>query len=149
MPSNNLIIVPNGRLAESTLTNYNLPDPAMSCSLPVTVAPGNDPARVLSILVDEAKRAIAEVPGLVPSFEPIARFNPGFTEQGLGFLLIVRVTAFIDQFAVLSDLRERILRRFQAEGIEFPVTTRRIHAPELERLLAVGRGDYPGRSAGE
>ena len=149
MPSNNLIIVPNGRLSESILTNYNMPDPAMSCTLTVTVAPGSDPARVIAVLVDEARRAIGEVPGIIPSFEPIARFNPGFAEHGLGFLLIVRVTAFIDQFAVQSDLRERILRRFQAEGIEFPVPTRTVFAPEIERLLAERQAASSGRSAPE
>jgi small-conductance mechanosensitive channel len=136
MPANNLIIVPNGRLSESILTNYNMPDPTMSCSVPVVVSMDADPPRVMEILVEEASRAFGAVPGLVAQTEPLARFHPGFADNGLGFILIVQVGAFTDQFLVQSALRERIFARFRKEGIALPFPTRTLHAPELERILA-------------
>jgi small-conductance mechanosensitive channel len=146
MPAGNLIILPNGRLAESILTNYNLPEPEMSCVIPVAVAYGSDPETVMRLLVEEGKKAIGEVPGLIGGFEPIARFHPGFGENSLNFILVVRVTAFIDQVAVQSALRQRILLRFGQEGVRFPFPTRTIQAPEIERYLADLSIHLPGGS---
>lgn len=147
MPAGNLIILPNGRLAESILTNYNLPQPEMACVIPVTVAYDSDPETVMRLLVEEGKRALGDVPGLIGEFEPIARFHPGFGESGLNFILVVRVTAFTDQVGVQSELRHRILSRFGREGIRFPFPTRTIHAPEIERYLADLTNRRPGGSA--
>lgn len=138
MLSGNLIIVPNGKLAESIVTNYNLPEPSMSCSIAISVSQDSDPVRVMALLTAEANQALGEVHGLMSEPEPLARFNPGFGEDGLGFLLIVRVGSFVDQFAVQSELRRRILERFRVEGIELPFRQRTVHAPEIERLLARG-----------
>ena len=117
---NNVVIVPNKRVAESVIVNYDMPERRMGLSVPVSVAYGSDPERVEALLVDEAKTAAAEVPGLLSEPPPGARLIPGFGLYGLDFTLSCQVASFVDQYAVQSELRKRVLRRLRAEGIALP-----------------------------
>ncbi|MBI3029665.1 MAG: mechanosensitive ion channel family protein [Candidatus Rokubacteria bacterium] len=123
---NNLVIVPNAKLAGSTITNYHLPEPGMSLLIPVGVSYDADPDRVEEVLVEEATKAAGEVPGLQADPAPFVRFIPGFGDYSLNFTLICRVASFVDQYLVQHELRKRILRRFRAEGIEIPFPIRTV-----------------------
>jgi small-conductance mechanosensitive channel len=127
MLRNNMIVVPNAKLAESILINYYLPEPPMSVLIPISVSYGSDPARVEAIVVEEAIRASDEVPGLLVEPAPFVRFIPGFGESSLDFTLIVQVGEFVDQYLVQHELRKRIVTRFQKEGVEIPFPQRVIH----------------------
>jgi small-conductance mechanosensitive channel len=125
MLSNNLMIIPNSTLAKAVITNYSMPVERMSYTLPVSVAYGTDPARVEKILVEEAGQAARDgVEGLLAVPEPSARLIPGFGNSSLDFSLSVQVRQFTDQYLVQSELRKRIIDRFQKEGIEMPFPTR-------------------------
>lgn len=128
MLQNNVVVVPNKKVAESIITNYDLPEPRMALILPVAVAYASDPERVEALLVEEATKAVPEVPGLLAEPAPFARLIPGFGAHALEFSLICQVATFVDQYLVQHELRKRILRRFSAEGIEipFPVQTVRL-----------------------
>jgi len=115
---NNVMIVPNKRVAESVIVNYDMPERRMSLGVPVSVVYGSDPDRVEGVLVDEAKRAAGEITGLLSEPPPQARLIPGFGLYGLDFTLSCQVASFVDQYAVQSELRKRVLRRLRAEGID-------------------------------
>jgi small-conductance mechanosensitive channel len=134
--ANNLIMIPNSKLAQAIVTNFHLPEKRMSLVLQVGVSYDADPDRVERLLVEEAKAAAGDLPGLLAEPEPFTRFNPGFGEHSLQFSLIVQVAEFVDQFAVQSALRKRLLRRFRQEGIEIPFPTRTLHV----RDRAAGAG---------
>lgn len=127
MLPNNMIVVPNSKLAESILTNYNLPEKRMSVLIPISVSYGSDPSRVEAILVEEAVRAAAEVPGMLADPPPFVRFIPGFGQSSLDFTLIVQVGEFVEQYLVQHELRKRIFSRFHKEGIEIPFPQRVVH----------------------
>jgi small-conductance mechanosensitive channel len=123
MLPNNVVVVPNKRVAESVITNYDLPDSRMALLIPVAVSYGSDPDQVERLLVEEATRAAGQVPGLLAEPAPFARLIPGFGPYSLDFTLICQVASFVDQYPVQHELRKRILRRFHAEGIEIPLPT--------------------------
>lgn len=148
MLANNMIIVPNAKLSESILTNYDLPESQMSLVLGISVASDADPDRVLEVLVEEAKAAIPDIPGLLAAPEPFAQFSSGFAGNVLEFSLIVRVRSYVDQYLVRSELRRRILARLRREGIPIPFPQQVIRAPELERILSNERVAPPGTQPG-
>jgi len=127
MLPNNMIVVPNVKLAESIVTNYCLPEKRMSLLIPVSVGYESDPSRVERVLLEEAARATGEVPGLLAEPAPFVRFIPGFGESSLDFTLIVQVSEFVDQYLVQHELRKRIFARFQKEGVEIPFPQRVVH----------------------
>ncbi len=124
---NNLIVVPNAKLAGAILTNYSLPEKRMSVQIPVSVSYESDPDKVERILVEEALAGAEELPGLLSEPAPFVRFIPGFGDSSLDFTLICQVREFVDQYAVQHELRRRILKRFRREGIEIPFPNRTLH----------------------
>lgn len=124
---NNIIIIPNSKLSQSVVINYHLPEKRMSLLLPVSVSYSSDPEKVEKILLEEARRASAEIPGLLAEPEPMVRFIPGFGESSLDFTLICQVREFVDQYRVQHELRKRIFQRFKEEGIEIPFPQRTVY----------------------
>jgi len=120
MLPNNMIVIPNSKLAQSIVVNYFLPEKTMSFQIPISVSYDSDPELVEKILIEEVKKAIKEVPGLLSEPSPVVRFIPGFGESSLDFTLVCHVKEFVDQYPVQHELRKRIFKRFQQEGIEIP-----------------------------
>ena len=123
---NNVVVIPNQTMAKAIITNFNLPEPRMSLLVPVSVSYQADPDQVERVLVEEAMKAAAEVPGLLDEPRPFVRFIPGFGDHSLDFTLICQVASFVDQYLAQHELRKRILARFRAEGIEIPYPVRTV-----------------------
>jgi small-conductance mechanosensitive channel len=130
MLSNNVVVIPNSKLAQSVVTNYYLPEKRMSLLVPVGVSYECDPDRIENILVDVAEKAVGVIPGLRGDPAPFVRFIPGFGASSLDFTLICQVEEFVDQYIVQHELRKRIFRRFREEGVEIPFPQRTVHIRE-------------------
>jgi small-conductance mechanosensitive channel len=126
MLAHSVVIVPNKRVAESIIVNYDLPERRVALSIRVGVDYASDPDRIEALLVDEARRAADEVAGLLAEPAPSAKLIPGFGEYSLEFTLGCHVASFVDQYEVQHELRKRILRRFRVEGIEIPYPIRTV-----------------------
>jgi len=126
MLQNTIVVVPNKRVAESVILNYDLPEPRMALVIAVKVGYKSDPEQVERVLAEEAATAAKEVPGLLAEPAPFARLIPGFGESSLDFSLVCQIASFVDQYLVQHELRKRILRRLRAEGIEMPYPTRTV-----------------------
>lgn len=120
MLQNNMVIIPNNKLSQSVVTNYNLPEKKMALSIPISVSYSAEPDLIEKIVVEEAKGAIGEVAGLLGEPEPVVRFIPGFGESSLDFTLVCHIREYTDNASVQHELRKRIFRRVKKEGIEMP-----------------------------
>jgi small-conductance mechanosensitive channel len=139
---NNHVVIPNSFLARAVITNYSVPQPRMGYALVVRVAYGTDPSRVEKVLLEIAQEAIQDgLEGLLSEPAPSVRFIPGFGEASLDFSLNVQLRRFEDQYAVQSELRKRIVKRFQEKGIEIPFPTRTLVLDKSAKdLLSSGPG---------
>ncbi len=124
---NNLIVVPNAKLAQAIVTNFHLPEKRMSLLLPVGVSYDSDPEVVERVLIEEAIAGAREIPGLLAEPAPFVRFIPGFGDSSLDFTLICQVGEFVDQYLAQHELRKRIFKRFRQEGIEIPFPIRTLY----------------------
>lgn len=124
--ANNLIVVPNAKLAQANVTNYYLPEKRMGASVQVSVSYDSDIDLVERVLLEVAKKALTEVPGMLPEPAPAVTFDPGFGDSSLSFTLGFQIAEFSNQFSVRHQLRRRILQRFREERIDMPFPTRSI-----------------------
>ena len=124
--TNNLIVIPNNKLGQAIYTNYNLPQPRMTMSVTCGVGYESDIDRVEAILLDEARSAAGQIQGLLADPSPYVLFNPGPGDWALGFQVSFNVAQFADQYLVQSELRKRIFKRLQREGISMPFPTRTV-----------------------
>jgi small-conductance mechanosensitive channel len=136
--ANNLIIVPNAKLAQAIVTNYHLPEKRMSLLIPIGVDYESDPAHIDKVFLDEAARAANEIPGLLADPPPFVRFIPGFGDSSLDFTLICQVREFVDQYSAQHELRKRIFERFRREGINIPFPIRTLHLRSMPEALREG-----------
>ncbi|MGA2770298.1 MAG: mechanosensitive ion channel family protein [Bryobacteraceae bacterium] len=129
---NSLIIVPNAKLAQAIVTNYDLPEKRMSAMLEVRVSYDCDPGQIERVLLDIAAQGAREIPGMLADPAPSVTFDPGFGDSALGLTVNYQVAEFASQFTVRHELRKRIFHRFREEGIRIPFPARAVymHAPE-------------------
>jgi small-conductance mechanosensitive channel len=127
MLPNNIVVIPNNKLAQSVVTNYYLPERRMSLPIAVSVSYESDPDQIERILLEEAKKGVADIPGLLSDPEPVVRFIPGFGDSSLDFTLSCQIREFADQYFAQHELRKRIFKRFKNEGIEIPYPQRTVH----------------------
>lgn len=125
--ANNIVVIPNSKLAQSVVTNYFLPEKRLSLLVPVSVGYASDPEQVERVLIEVARETAGEVPGLLQEPEPFVRFIPGFGDSSLDFTLICQVNEFVDNYLAQHELRKRIFKRFKEEGIEIPFPQRTVH----------------------
>jgi small-conductance mechanosensitive channel len=123
----NMIIVPNSKLGQAIVTNYYLPDKRVSVSIQVAVSYNSDIDLVERVLLEEARAAAAELPGMLADPSPSVTLEPGFGDSALSLTLGYSVREFNDQGSVRSALRKRILKRFRAEKIDMPFPTRTVY----------------------
>jgi len=114
-----LIFIPNNKLAQSIVTNYNLPQRPIGIGITVPVTYDSDPSQVERLLTEVGSSAIGQVPGLLKDPAPSAKFIPGFGKTSMDFTLDCHVAEFADQYLVQHELRKRIHRRFREEGVRF------------------------------
>jgi small-conductance mechanosensitive channel len=125
--NNNLIFVPNNKLAQANVTNFYLPEKRMGVSIQVNVSYDSDPDHVERTLLEEALNAAREIPKMLADPAPAVTFEPGFGDWWLGFTVGYNVPEFADQFSVRQELRKRIFKRLRQEHIEMPFPTRTVN----------------------
>jgi small-conductance mechanosensitive channel len=125
--ANNMIIVPNSKLSQAIVTNYNLPDRRIGASFVVTVGYECDLEQVEQALEAVLKEAVGAVPGLVAEPAPGLAFDPGFGENGIGLSVNFSVEEFAQQGPVRNQLRRRIFNKFKQLKIDVPYPSRMVY----------------------
>ena len=141
------VLVPNGNLISNELTNWTLSDRKRRIVIPVGVAYGTKPQKVLDILQGLASAH----PEVLREPEPVVFFM-GFGESSLNFSLRVWVGHFERGFQVSSDLAVAIEEALEEAGIKIPFPQRVVHLGSLPselRISPVSRQPEPAESPTE
>lgn len=118
-PGNNLIIVPNAKLASAVIVNFSLPTIPQNIVVNMGVGYGSDLARVERIVLEVAAETLGAVPEAVADFKPAVRFKE-FGESSINLFVVFQARAYTDRWSVISDFIKRIHPRLAQEGIEIP-----------------------------
>ncbi len=123
---NNMVIVPNAKLASAIITNFHQPEQEMSFLVEVGVSYDSDLKQVERVTVEVAREVLKEVQGGVPTFEPVIRYHT-FADSSINFAVHLRAREFVDQYLVKHEFIKRLHERFQREKIEIPFPIRTVH----------------------
>jgi small-conductance mechanosensitive channel len=130
---NNMIIVPNSKLAAAIVTNYYQPEQEMAVLIQVGVSYGSDLRKVEKVTVEVGKEVMREVEGGVPECEPCIRYHT-LDDSRINFTVILRAQEYVDQHLIKHEFIKRLHERYNKEGIVIPFPTRTVH---LEKEKAV------------
>jgi small-conductance mechanosensitive channel len=123
--SNNMIIIPNAKLASSVATNFALPEREISISVDVGVAYESDLEKVESVTMEVAREVMEEVEGGVPGSEPSIRYKK-FDDSSIGFSVNLRAKEFTNQYFIRHEFIKRLHKRYRIESIDIPFPVRTI-----------------------
>lgn len=128
---NNLIIVPNAKLASAIIRNFQLPDMEVSFPIEVGVSYDSDLERVEQVAIQAAKDVLQKTEGGVKSFEPFIRYHT-FADSSINFTVILRAQEFVNQYLIKHEFIKTLQHRFMENDIEIPFP---IHTVNLKRKL--------------
>ena len=121
--ADNMIIVPNSQLAASRVRNYCQPNTELAVLVEVGVDYSCPLEKVERITIEVAREVMEEVPGGVPSFEPLVRYHK-FGDSSVDFTVTLRAKEFTDQDLIKHEFIKRLHGRYEREGIEIPLHPR-------------------------
>jgi small-conductance mechanosensitive channel len=135
MLANNLVIVPNAKLAQAIVVNHHLPSHDLAVLVEVGVDYDSDLAHVERIVVEVGRAVMKDVPGGVPEFDPFIRYHT-FGDSSINFTVILRGREFVDQYLIKHEFIKRLHARFDREGIVIPFPIRTVVARDAQPALA-------------
>ena len=126
MLPNTVVLVPNKKLGEAIITNYDLPDKELVVTLEIGVAYDSDLNQVEQVTVDVARAVMKTAPGGVPSWEPMVRYHT-FGDSSIQGTVVLRAKTFVDQFAIKHEFIKQLHARYQREGIIIPFPSQTVY----------------------
>ncbi|WP_330329191.1 mechanosensitive ion channel family protein [Streptomyces sp. NBC_00536] len=123
--SNNLVIIPNARLARTNMTNYTQPEQKLSLLVQVGVGYESDLEHVERVTLEVVDSVMADINGAVLDHEGAVRFHT-FADSRINFTVILGVGEFSDQYRIKHEFIKRLHHRFRTEGISIPAPTRTV-----------------------
>lgn len=126
MLTDNLLIIPNGKLADSNIINYSMPKDDFSIWVPCGVAYESDLKKVERVTLEVAKEIQNTVPGAMKDFEPGFRYRE-FGDSNINFVTILRIEKPMDRFVVRNEFIKALKQRYDKEKIEISWPIRKIY----------------------
>ena len=126
MLTDNLLIIPNGKLAENNIINYSKPKQDFSIWIPCGVAYESDLKKVEKVTLEVASEIQKTVEGAVKAFEPVFRYKE-FGDSNINFIAILRIEEPMARFVVRNEFIKALKERFDKEGIEISWPIRKIY----------------------
>jgi small-conductance mechanosensitive channel len=137
--SNNIVIIPNSKLASAIFINYHLPEKRITLTMDVGVSYDSDLEQVEIITIEIAKEVMQEIASDLLTNEPYMRFHT-FDDFSITFTLYMPVKEYFDQRIGKHLLVKKLHQRYKQEGIEVGSTPlllseqRLIHPPTYRKL---------------
>ena len=125
MLANNLVIVPNAKLAQAIVINYHLPAEDLAVLVEVGVDYGSDLAHVERVVGEVGRAVMQEVAGGLEAFQPFIRYHT-FGDSSINFTVVLRAREFTDQYLIKHEFIKRLHARLDAERIVIPFPIRTI-----------------------
>lgn len=119
---NELIIIPNTKLAESLIQNIALPEPKSRVVIPFGVAYGSNIEKVKKIVLKEIK----SIKGVVKDPKPLVRFLE-MAESSLNFKAYFHVNHFSDRFNAIDEATTKIYNALNKNRIIIPFPQVDVH----------------------
>lgn len=124
--SNDIIIVPNAKLASAIIRNYQLPDKEIAVLVEVGVGYNSDLEKVEQLTIQTAREIMQHTEGGIESFEPFIRYHT-FGESGIKFTTILRGQEFVSQYLIKHEFIKALHKQFKKNAIEIPYPIRTVH----------------------
>jgi len=127
--TNNLVVIPNSRFAETIITNYDQPQEHVNVFLTCGVAYESDLQHVEAVSMDVMRQVEREHPGVVKDYGVYFGYDT-FGESNVDFWLFMQANSRLASFEVRTALIKQLHARLTDEGITINYPVRTLHFPD-------------------
>ncbi len=141
--TDDLIVIPNSKLVNSVIKNYEAPEAKTRIYLRCGVHYESDLEEVEKVTLELARKTAKEMDIADETFEPRFRYE-GFGGSSIDFCLIMRAQNYFDRLMLTHHMIKRIHKAFDERGINIPYPLRTLdiqpkHEEMLKDLVAGGK----------
>ena len=119
------LLIPNQNFFTQEAASYTATETSRRDSVEVGAAYDHDPDRVIELLLE-----VAAEHSKVKDYPPASAFVTEFGDSSINYKMLFWVADPLDAFAVGSDLRRAIWKRFEQESITIPFPQRQVYPME-------------------
>jgi small-conductance mechanosensitive channel len=121
----NLVILPNSKLANAVVINYESPEPPMTFFVPCGVSYDTDLQKAEEVALEVASQVTQDCSEAIHDFEPLLRWR-AFGDSNIDFIVILKGVNRVAHFVVRHEFIKALHKRFSEEGIEINYPARKI-----------------------
>jgi small-conductance mechanosensitive channel len=133
---NNIVIIPNSKMASAIVRNYSLPEKEIAFSVDVGVSYDSDLEKVEAVCIKTAKHILNTVEGGSKDFEPFVRFHT-FGDSSINLSISLGAQEFVNQYAMKHEFVKALHKSFRESAIEIPFPIRTlIHKNETPAITS-------------
>lgn len=122
----NLIIIPNKKISESILINYNYPEPSISMRIDFGVTYESDLDKVEKVATATAKKIQKKYKDVVADHDPTVKFYK-MSESSIDMILAVQLTDYTAKMDLRNDLIKQLSKDFRKSKIDFSYPARNVY----------------------
>ncbi|MFH1710826.1 MAG: mechanosensitive ion channel family protein [Nanoarchaeota archaeon] len=126
---NEIIIIPNSKLAESTIQNVALPDPKTRAVVQFSVAYGSDIEKVKKVVLKE----INSLNNLSKEPSPIVRFIE-MADSSLNFKTYFYINSFEHKWQAIDEANTKIYNALNKNNISIPFPQMDVHIKNKKKI---------------
>lgn len=129
--TNNIVVIPNNKMADSKIINYNVPNTTLGFVVTGGVAYGSDLDKVEKVALETARNVMKRCNG-PGDFKPLFRFNE-FGDSSINFKVVMRTKTLPDRYLATHEFIKNLKKRFDEEGIEIPFPQVDVHTDKAKK----------------
>ena len=123
--ANNMVIIPNSKLAGVILSNFYYPNQEVLFDIAVGVDYNSDLEKVEQVTIEVLKEMQQASADCVQDFEPFIRFQQ-FGDSSIDLKAFLKAKTFGSQFLIKHELMKKLQKRYREEGINIPFPVRNV-----------------------
>jgi small-conductance mechanosensitive channel len=121
----NLIVLPNSKLSDAIVTDFERPESAMLFTVDCGVSYDSDLEQVERVSIEVAKNLLENHPLGAKDFTPVLRFK-AFGDSNINFAVTLKGIDRAAQYTIKHDFIKALHKRFKAEGIDIQYPVRKL-----------------------
>ncbi len=123
---NNMVIIPNSKLSQSVVTNYNQVHNKFRIEIPVGVHYNSDLKKTERITIDVAKKVMKKLEPEIKDFEPYIRYEQ-FGDSSINFKASLMTENVENRSVLIHEFVKALHDAFRKNKVEIPYPQRDVH----------------------
>lgn len=130
----NLVVLPNSKLANAIVTDYDKPDASMLFAVACGVGYDSDLEKVERVTAEVAEEVMQKYPEGAKDFTPVVRFKE-FGDSNINFAVVLKAVDRAGHFTLKHEFIKTLHKRFNEEGIEIQYPVRKLYFADSHAAL--------------